>query len=44
MAGKPIAGGYVGALEGIQGDQDFIRILFQPERHQTMFGYSYKFP
>ena len=34
-AGKKIAGQFVAVLEGIQGDQDYIRILFQPERHQT---------
>ena len=32
MAGRQIAGGYVGVLHGIQGDQDFIRILMNPTR------------
>lgn len=32
MAGKPIASGFVATLEGIQADQDFVRILFKPER------------
>ena len=30
LRGQPIAGGYRAILEGIQGDQDFIRILFSP--------------
>ena len=32
LAGQRIAGQYVSVLEGIQGDQDFIRILFNPSR------------
>lgn len=32
MAGRQIASQYRAVLEGIQGDQDFIRILFQPNR------------
>lgn len=32
LSGKAIAGPYVGILEGVQGDQDFIRILFKPSR------------
>ena len=32
LRGQPIAGGYRAILEGIQGDQDFIRILFSPSR------------
>ncbi|CAL1130239.1 unnamed protein product [Cladocopium goreaui] len=32
LAGKRIAGNYVGVLEAFQGDQDFIRILFSPSR------------
>ena len=38
MAGMQIASDFVAVLEGLQGDQDFIRILFQPARHQTEFG------
>ena len=32
MAGRQIASHYRAVLEGVQGDQDFIRILFQPSR------------
>ena len=32
MANRLIAGGYVATLEAIQADQDFVRILFQPDR------------
>lgn len=32
LANQRIAGDYVAVLEGIQGDQDYIRILFSPER------------
>ena len=31
-SGQRIAGDYVAVLEGVQGDQDFIRILFNPSR------------
>ena len=32
MANRLITGGYVATLEAIQADQDFVRILFQPDR------------
>ena len=32
LGGQLIAGGFTSVLEGIQGDQDFIRILFSPSR------------
>eukprot|EP00434_Breviolum_minutum_P044970 symbB.v1.2.040227.t1/scaffold7085.1/size15199/2 len=32
MGGQRIAGPYVGVLEGLQGDQDFIRVLMSPSR------------
>lgn len=32
LSGQLIADGYTSVLEGIQGDQDFIRILFSPSR------------
>ena len=32
-AGKALAGPYIGVLEGIEGDQDFIRLCFQLQRH-----------
>ena len=32
LSGQRIAGDYVAVLEGVQGDQDFIRILFSPSR------------
>ena len=44
MAGMPIAGDYVAVLEGVQGDQDFIRILFQPARRQIEFGTIFLLP
>lgn len=37
LRGQPIAGGYRAILEGIQGDQDFIRILFSPSRDWNWF-------
>jgi len=36
MGGQRIAGPYVGVLEGLQGDQDFIRVLMSPSR--LLFG------
>ena len=36
VGGQRIAGPYVGVLEGIQGHQDFIRILMNPSR--LLFG------
>ena len=32
LSGLPIAGPYRGVLEGVQADQDFVRVLFQPAR------------
>ena len=32
LAGQPIAGDYKAVCDGIQADQDFIRVLFRPER------------
>ena len=37
LAGQRIAGQYVSVLEEIQGDQDFIRILFNPSRSMETF-------
>lgn len=38
LSGQPIADGYVSILDGVQGDQDFIRILFNPSRPLTQMG------
>ena len=38
LSGQPIADGYVSILDGVQGDQDFIRILFNPSRPSTQMG------
>ena len=43
LAGKRIAGNYVGVLEAFQGDQDFIRILFSPSRCIAAFLGNYKY-
>ena len=32
LAGEPICGDYRCVCDGIQADQDFIRVLFRPER------------
>ena len=32
MGGQQIAGGFVAILEGIQGDQDYIRTMMYPSR------------
>ena len=40
LANQRIAGDYVAVLEGIQGDQDYIRILFSPERcHEDWYSF-----
>ena len=43
LAGKRIAGNYVGVLEAFRGDQDFIRILFSPSRCIAAFLGNYKY-
>ena len=37
LSGQWIADGYTSVLEGIQGDQDFIRILFSPSRPRRQY-------
>ena len=32
LAGNPLASGFIGVLDGIEGDQDFIRLTFQLSR------------
>ena len=32
-AGLPIASGYVGVLDGVEGDQDFMRLAFHLTRY-----------
>ncbi len=32
LSGQRIAGQYVGILDGVQGDQDYIRVMFKPSR------------
>ena len=41
LAGQRIAGNFVGCLEGIQGDQDYIRTMMTPERSLETNQYNY---
>ena len=40
LGGQPIAGKYKGILDGIQADQDFVRILFKPSRSLVNSNFS----
>ena len=37
LGGKKICGDFVAILEAVQADQDFIRILFKPDRPLDIF-------